>query len=547
MEWSIVKIGSKQFDALHAYGLGILLATATDQTILLRDAGCSYRLSSPVRELPRVNCNTLLENALPFPTEEDLRTIDEPGTGEQKLPVTVFDGLLAALFTTPGPRVLSVSDLLERRRLDEKVVRQALHKVAKNINRWKTLIGRQVYGKEMDWLVDVLRVYDQTHLAFPILTKGNASRDINVLIPIDPSFGYSVRSVRSDGRMTEKAQVAVQGTRYGGLLAFVGASRFLRAQRVADELVNCYIPIAEELSITADTSLPLLLSTDESPDQAVLRRWLVDSYQNTSMGRVWSALAYQMLLTQGHKQSLSMESGVLESGWLLSLQEHLGPGVIAFWRALLSSQGVPDVQEPLRDCLKRRSADAWVDHLRTLAQRLHRDTEGKRRRYSLEEVKRITETMLDAEHAPLKQVLEREHGTLRFGRALRQIGRRNPSRLRDLLEELEEAQTLAQLLPVLHRVIVASELEKAKEPRIIVPDEDDMVALLEDIDQFGVPVLVGLLQVLSALHYPLRDPTPTDDKKRSDVGEKESSPSSYELFIDDLDTTGALPEEDEEP
>src|SRR5215470_3551435 len=238
------------------------------------------------------------------------------------------------------------------------------------------------------------------------------------------------------------------------------------------------------------------------------------------MGRVWSALAYQMLLTQRQQQSLSMESGVLESGWLLSLQEYLGPGVIAFWRALLSSQGVPDVQEPLRDCLKRRSTDAWVDHLRTLAQRLHRDTEGKRRRYSLEEVKRITETMLDAEHTPLKQVLEREHGTLRFGRALRQIGRRNPSRLRDLLEELEEAQTLAQLLPVLHRVIVASELEKAKEPRIIVPDEDDMVALLEDIDQFGVPVLAGLLQVLSALHYPLRDPTPTDEKTKSDVSEK---------------------------
>jgi hypothetical protein len=109
----------------------------------------------------------------------------------------------------------------------------------------------------------------------------------------------------------------------------------------------------------------------------------------------------------------------------------------------------------------------------------------------------------------LKQVLEREHGTLRFGRALRQIGHCNPSRLRDLLEELEEVQIVAQLLPVLHRSIVASELEKAKELRIIVPSEDDMAALAEDIDQFGVPVLVGLLLVLSALHYPRRDHRPT--------------------------------------
>jgi hypothetical protein len=83
--------------------------------------------------------------------------------------------------------------------------------------------------------------------------------------------------------------------------------RFLRAQRLAGALVNCYVPIARDLSIAADTSLPLLLSTDGSPDQALLRRWLADT---------------------------------------------------------------------------------------------RRDTEGKRRRYSLEEVRRITETMLDAEHTP---------------------------------------------------------------------------------------------------------------------------------------------------
>src|SRR6266404_2249500 len=109
MEWSIVKIGSIQFDILHAYGLGILLAAATGQTVVLRDAGCSYRLLCPVLELPRVNCDTLLQSVLPLPSEEAMRAIDDPRAGEQSLPVTVLDGLLTALFTTPGPRVLSVS------------------------------------------------------------------------------------------------------------------------------------------------------------------------------------------------------------------------------------------------------------------------------------------------------------------------------------------------------------------------------------------------------------------------------------------------------
>ena len=531
MEWSVVKIGIQQFDILHAYGLGILLATACDEPVELRDMAL---------QLPRMSYDSLLEKVLPLPREEDVRAC-APSARAQRLSVTVLDGLLTALFTTPGSRILSVSDLLGRLRLDEKALQRGIRKVAKSISRWKKFAGREAEGKEADWLADVLRDYNREHPAFPVLVEGSPGKDVNVLIPIDPSFGYSLRSAQSLGRMTQKTQVAVRGTRYGALLAFVGAARFLRAQRLCGELVNCYIPIAENLSIAADTSLPLLLPTDESPDQAVLLRWLALAQQNTQTGRVWGALAYQTLLTQGQQQSLSVESGVLETGWLAPIQEHLGAGVIASWRALLSVKGAPDEQEPLRDCLKRRSADAWMDHLRTLAQRLQRDTEGKGRRYSFEEVRRITEIMRDAEHTPLKQVLEREHGTLCFGRALRQIGRHNPSRLRDLLEELEDVQTLAQLLPALHRVIVASELEKAKERRIIVPSEEDMIVLLEDIDRYGVPVLVGLLLVLSALRYPRRDDTPTID-----VAEKESSPPSHEVFIDDPAIPGGLPEEDEE-
>src|SRR5207245_8390508 len=120
------------------------------------------------------------------------------------------------------------------------------------------------------------------------------------------------------------------------------------------------------------------------------------------------------------------------------------------------------------DCLKRRNADAWINHLNRVAQGTNMFTESNTWRYSLEEVRTITEAMHNSEHIPLKLVLERERGTLRFGRALRQIGRYNPSRLRELLEDLEEVQTCAQLFPVLQRIVLASEIEKEKKRKFIV-------------------------------------------------------------------------------
>jgi hypothetical protein len=160
--------------------------------------------------------------------------------------------------------------------------------------------------------------------------------------------------------------------------------------------------------------IPLLFPTDESPDQAALLRWLALSQEVWQPGVVWSGLAYQTLLTQGQQQSLSFESGVLNSGWLISLQERIGIGVINWWRALLSQQGAHDEQELLLDCLKRRDADAWINHLKRVAQRTNMFTESNTRHYSLEEVRTITEAMQNAEHIPLKLVLERERGTLRL-------------------------------------------------------------------------------------------------------------------------------------
>ena len=560
MQWRVVKLGIEQFDILHAYGLAILLATACDVPVTLQDTAYCYILSCPEVELPRVNATLLLESVLPFPDEEELRQCD-PRAQKMKLPVTVLDGLLAALFTTPGSRVLSVSDLLGKQRLDTEALAKGLHKVAKTISRWKAFARRTARRQGADWLNNVLRDYNPERPAFPILVEGKYAGDINVLMTIDPSFCFSLRSAQSLGRMAEKTQVAVRGTRYAGLLAFIGASRFLRAQRLSGAVVNYYVPIARTLSINAESCLPLLFPADEKPDQAMLRRWLALSQQSLRPEAVWRGLAYQTLLTQGQQQSLSLESGVLECGWLLALQGCLGGGVLAFWQTQLHAKGTHDEQESLLNCLMRRSASAWFAHLQLITQSIHANTAYTGWRYSLEEVRKITEAMNDTEHMPLKQVLEREKGTLRFGGALKQIGRYNPSRLRDLLDELQDARTDAQLLPVLHHIVFASEVEKAKERMIIVPDREDFAALLEDIDRYGVPVLVGLLLVLSALRYPHSDDSLKYELSTlirallalaahmATLAATEDNPAlhSHELFIDDPEILagGSLEEQEE--
>jgi hypothetical protein len=210
MQWRVVKLGIEQFDVLHAYGLAILLTTACGVPVALQDTVYCYTLSCPQVELPRVNVTFLLESVLPLPDEEELRLCDLHAQ-EQKLPVTVLDGLLAALFTTPGLRVLSVGDLLGKQRLDAEALTKGLHKVATRVSRWKAFARRTARRQGTDWLNNVLRDYDLERPVFPILMEGKYEGDIHVLMTIDPSFCFSLRSAQSLGRMTVKTQVAVRG------------------------------------------------------------------------------------------------------------------------------------------------------------------------------------------------------------------------------------------------------------------------------------------------------------------------------------------------
>ena len=116
---------------------------------------------------------------------------------------------------------------------------------------------------------------------------------------------------------------------------------------------------------------------------------------------------------------------------------------------------------------------------------------------------------------PLSGVLRREQGTLRFGYALRLLGRQNPAILREITDDLQTVQTRDGLQLILWHAAQACQVALAHSPFLIVPDDTDYQYLLEDVEQHGTRTIASLLLVLSALRY-ARNPTDSMEPAEAD-------------------------------
>ena len=65
MELRVVKTGAEMFDALHAYGLGILTASASQTPVELSDEGISYKVYVPVDRIDRTK-EDILKDIFPY-------------------------------------------------------------------------------------------------------------------------------------------------------------------------------------------------------------------------------------------------------------------------------------------------------------------------------------------------------------------------------------------------------------------------------------------------------------------------------------------------
>src|SRR5690606_24633868 len=93
-------------------------------------------------------------------------------------------------------------------------------------------------------------------------------------------------------------------------------------------------------------------------------------------------------------------------------------------------------------------------------------------------------------------------GTLRFAQAIRLLGEHSRSAAKEIIDDLEVVQSQDKLLRVLARSVQQCVLAKAKNNFIIVPDEEDVGILLEDIAVYGVSNVTSLLIILAAIRYP---------------------------------------------
>jgi chorismate-pyruvate lyase len=499
VEWCVAKIGAEMFDALHAYGFGILLASASQAPVRLKDEGVVYTLHSRIRTPPQATVD-LLDEVLVLPKLDDIPVAARSHT-PVPLAVANLDGLLAARFTTPGIRPVSVHDLLDKQRLNPSALADGLTKVNTARAQWKKYAARKS-RRSSGWLLDLLQDYGVAHPKIPLPVDAADTR-LSVLMTIDPSFSYSTRRPISDGLITDKHNVAISGPRYAALLTFIGAARFLRAQRVAGHRVNFYVPLATSITLDAETALPILYPVEHASDHAVGLRWLTHWRMARASKTRWKSLAYQVLQTQKAQQSISCARGCLDYAWLAIVEKQAGRGVIGYWKSLLGShmKEVPFETDNLVDCLTRHHAVAWLAHLRDVAIYLH-NTELKVRAYTLKDVKEVTTAMNASTGTPLGAVLEREQGTVRFGHALRLLGQYNPAPLRDLIDVLDAVQTRDQLIRILAQAAQECAVASAKTQFIIVPSDEDLKYLLGDVEQYGARTVAGLLIILSALRYP---------------------------------------------
>lgn len=520
MQWRVIKVGSEMFDMLHASGLALLLAQATQGPIELVDQGVQYLLSSSVLSMPHADLE-LIEHVLALPSRDEVLQREEKQKNKEKkgaektrdLHLSNLDGLLTTLFTTPGVRALSVADMLQQHQRNSLALAQAIDKVAYALSLWKesTLQAFQRDQRQSaSWLGRLLLDYDFQAPAFPFPIDVQKEHDLSLVMTLDPTFSYSIHRAHSDGFVTVGTNLTIHGATFAVLLALIGAARFLRAQRLSHDMANCYVPLAARYTISASTALPPLLFQATNPEQALLLQWLHYAYAQRAQKKenlLWKGLAYQTIQTQGIQQSLSCQHGCLDLSWSLGLNETERRSLLFLWRRLLWNHSTDDPYEldTLFDTLANRQLTSWIAHLLEMARCVRTEEDSLPRAYRWKEVKAMTDLThaTTSASALFQTILKRKgSGTLRVGRALRLLGRANRSALLDRMEELERVQTITQLNQVLALAIQECACLEAKTPFIIIPDEEDTRLLCADVEQSDPHTIASFLILLSVLEYP---------------------------------------------
>lgn len=506
-DYNVVTIGLDSFDSLHALGLGVALAEITSENVELQRTGLCYHFSASNFRAD-IGMPKRLDQIITLPSGGDLN-------GSPDAVHADADGLLAATFTVPGARVVSIADAWEQSARSPDVIPRAMAKIKTRIARLDRDAARSAGASKL-WLIDMLKDYQDLTAKIPVPAR-KASNHVAISIPFDPAFGYATRRPRDDGLISDGHNLQLDETQYAVQLIHIGAARYLRGQRVGRKHILLSVPVFDKLTIQLDAALPGLQSSTYGWRRALLIQWL-GHWQ--TYGRGLAGISYQVLQTQAAKQSISVERGYLPYSLLAALPESVSSRLCERWHGALT--GSPDgnnldLVETLTDFLMSPNSRAFQMYLRDIGLRLGLQMTTYSDRYDLEEVRSVMSN-LNPPDMSMSTIFSREAGTLRLGRSLRLLGAQNPSALREAIEDLENVRQPYQLLAALTRSIQQCVLAKAKSEFIIVPYEEDIDLLLEDTVQLGLQNVVALLVILSVVRYPPRpeqSSEPTDPQPDS--------------------------------
>ncbi len=540
MQWRVIKLGSDMFDILHTCGIGIVVASATQQSVTIQEEGCSYVLSSPCITTPQA-APGLLDVIFRLPSPKEVLHVPQEQLTHSGMPLEVanLDGLLAAVYTRPNlERNCSVFALLDRHRLDHAAIERSIAGVEDICTKWKEWITQsQPAGSQ--WLSELLKDYDAFRPCQP-LPSAKRGTDITAAMTLDPSLGYASRQPHSDGRMSRKVNLTLRRPRFAVLLAYIGAMRFLRAQPVSGDLIIYSIPVLSTLLMRAESTRSLLRPRyDDGLEQALILQTLEQVTDHRQDEEQWNALSYQVLLSQGKQQAISISRGVLDLVRLKHLKCRLEEPLLQYWKWLLtlSQKNSPYELHHLIEALATARNQDWEAHVfdvveAELARKPMNNWDHREKRlrlYSILEVQEVSAVMESPHPTPLSAILERKDGTMRFGHALRQLREQAPSSVHEILEDLVSVQTCDCLMNILTRTMQTCEVVDAKSPFIIVPTDGDLKLLLDDVERYGAPMVAALLRLLSTLRYVPRKEGVSQGEDTSLSFESEDAQAQYTL------------------
>jgi hypothetical protein len=499
MEWAVAKTGLMRTDATHVIGLGKLLAETTQSEIKITDEGTFFLLKSP--KVPQdPDPEQCIRKLFQIPTVETLKS-DNLLWESPSLALCKLDGILCVKFTSPGIRVVSVSDMLYKAQFNSSIIERSIVKATSAIEHWARHTTR-IARRQSKWMDHLLSSYTMGEPTTP-LPMIRRSGMISLPMTIEPAFGYSTRRIISDGRIADRTNVSFETTPYASMLMNLGAVHIMRACRIGGGLVTVCIPTPRSITVLPDTALPPLPPSSQPVEQALTRQWLERAHEQAIPGAHWTGLAYQIIQCQGQQQSISRSSGYLDYAWLDMIEQRVGRSITTFWRRLLSIEQ-KDCNfeiENLTDSLIHRSFVSWIKHLNGIGQQAYNNPQALLRRYHFSEVYEIAKTMSESTSSPLRAILEHKQGTRRFGHALRLLGKYNPARLRDLIDALSSVRQRDELIRVLFQAVQECTVASAKTRFIIIPDDNDFICLVDDIEKHGTQDIAGLLLILSVLHF----------------------------------------------